>query len=62
MNHPRAHGPLGRYALTEESKREAIANAPSIDGLMPRILGLFGPHRSPLSVTIALVVIGAACP
>lgn len=59
MNQPRAHGPLGRYSLTEESKREAIANAPSIDGLMPRILELFGPHRKPLSVTIGLVVIGA---
>jgi ATP-binding cassette subfamily B protein len=59
MNQQRAHGPLGRYSVTDETKREAIANAPSIDGLLPRILGLFEPHRKPLSVTIALVVIGA---
>ena len=55
-----AHGPLGRYSQTEESKREAIENAPSIDGLMPRILGLFEPHRRPLAVTIGLVMTGAA--
>ena len=55
-----AHGPLGRYSQTEESKREAIENAPSIDGLMPRILGLFEPHRRPLAVTIGLVLTGAA--
>ena len=55
-----AHGPLGRYSQTEESKREAIENAPSIDGLMPRILGLFEPHRRPLAVTISLVLTGAA--
>ena len=55
-----AHGPLGRYSQTEESKRDAIENAPSIDGLMPRILRLFEPHRRPLAVTIGLVLIGAA--
>ena len=55
-----AHGPLGRYSQTEESKREAIENAPSIDGLMPRILGLFEPPRRPLAVTIGLVRTGAA--
>ena len=55
-----AHGPLGRYSQTEESKRDAIENAPSIDGLMPRILRLFEPHRKPLAVTIGLVLIGAA--
>lgn len=55
-----AHGPLGRYSQTEESKREAIENAPSIDGLMPRILRLFEPHRRPLTLTIGLVVTGAA--
>jgi ATP-binding cassette subfamily B protein len=60
MNQPRAHGPLGRYGQTEESKREAIANAPSIEGLLPRILELFQPHRSALVVTISLVVSGAA--
>jgi len=55
-----AHGPMGRYSATEESKREAIANAPSIDGLFPRILGLFSPHRKALTATITLVVVGAA--
>ncbi len=60
MNHIPAHGPLGRYGQTEESKRAAIENAPSIDGLFPRILGLFEPHRKPMSLTIALVVTGAA--
>lgn len=60
MSQPPAHGPLGRYTQTEESKRAAIENAPSIDGLMPRILGLFEPHRKPLSLTITLVMAGAA--
>ena len=55
-----AHGPLGRYGQTEESKRQAIENAPSIDGLFPRILRLFEPHRKPLALTITLVMIGAA--
>ncbi len=55
-----AHGPLGRYGQTEESKRQAIDNAPSIDGLFPRILSLFDPHKKPLGLTIGLVVIGAA--
>lgn len=60
MSQPPAHGPLGRYSQTEESKRAAIENAPSIDGLFPRIMGLFEPHRKPLTLTIALVVTGAA--
>ena len=60
MSQPPAHGPLGRYSQTEESKRAAIENAPSIDGLLPRIMGLFEPHRKPLTLTIALVVTGAA--
>lgn len=60
MTHVPAHGPLGRYGQTEESKRAAIENAPSIDGLFPRILSLFEPHRKPLGVTIGLVVTGAA--
>ena len=55
-----AHGPLGRYGQTEESKREAIDAAPSIDGLYPRILSLFTPHKKPLTLTIGLVVLGAA--
>ena len=55
-----AHGPLGRYGQTEESKRQAIDNAPSIDGLMPRIMGLFEPHRKALTLTITLVITGAA--
>ena len=55
-----AHGPLGRYGQTEESKRAAIENAPSIDGLLPRILSLFDPHRKPLGLTIGLVIVGAA--
>lgn len=60
MSQPRNVGPLGRYAQTEESKREAIANAPSIDGLFDRILNLFKPHRRNLTLTIGLVVSGAA--
>lgn len=60
MTHIPAHGPLGRYGQTEESKRAAIENAPSIDGLFPRILSLFEPHRKSLSLTIGLVVTGAA--
>ena len=55
-----AHGPLGRYGQTEESKRAAIENAPSIDGLLPRIVSLFDPHRKPLALTIGLVIVGAA--
>lgn len=55
-----AHGPLGRYGQTEESKRSAIANAPSIDGLVRRIVTLFDPHRKPLTLTIGLVIVGAA--
>ena len=54
-----AHGPLGRYGQTEESKRAAIENAPSIDGLLPRIMALFEPHQKPLTLTIALVITGA---
>jgi len=60
MTHVPAHGPLGRYGQTEESKRAAIDNAPSIDGLLPRILALFDPHRKPLTLTIGLVITGAA--
>ena len=60
MSQPHAHGPLGRYAQTEESRRAAIASAPSIDGLLRRILGLFQPHRTPLMITISLVITGAA--
>lgn len=60
MTHIPAHGPLGRYGQTEESKRAAIDNAPSIDGLLPRILALFDPHRKPLTLTIGLVITGAA--
>ncbi len=60
MSQPRSAGPLGRYAQTEESKREAIANAPSIDGLVQRILGLFKPHAKNLILTIAIVMAGAA--
>ena len=59
MSQTRAHGPLGRYASTEESKREAIANAPLIPGLLSRILRLFAPHQKPLTVTIFLVIVGA---
>jgi hypothetical protein len=60
MTHIPAHGPLGRYGQTEESKSAAIDNAPSIDGLLPRILALFDPHRKPLTLTIGLVITGAA--
>jgi len=60
MSPPPAHGPLGRYSQTEESKRAAIDSAPAIDGLVPRIMGLFDPHRKPLTLTIGLVVTGAA--
>ena len=60
MSQPRNAGPLGRYAQTEESKREAIANAPAIDGLVQRILGLFKPHGKNLIITITLVMTGAA--
>ena len=43
-----------------DAQREANASSPKVPDLGRRILGLFGPHRRPLSLTITLVVITAA--
>ncbi len=44
----------------EETQRAAIAEAPRVEHLLRRILGLFAPHRPTLTLTIALVLIDAA--
>jgi len=43
-----------------EAQRAENAEAPRIPNLLRRILGLFAPHRAALTVTIVLVLIGAA--
>ncbi|MEO6201339.1 MAG: ABC transporter ATP-binding protein, partial [Cryobacterium sp.] len=43
-----------------EAQRAENAEAPVIPNLLRRIAGLFAPHRAELTVTIVLVLIGAA--
>ncbi len=42
------------------AQRAANAEAPRIPDLLPRIAELFRPHRTPLTITIALVLVSAA--
>ena len=42
------------------AQRAANAEAPRIPNLLPRIAELFRPHRTPLAITIALVLVSAA--
>lgn len=42
------------------AQRAENAEAPNIPNLLPRIAELFRPHRSPLTITIALVFVAAA--
>jgi len=39
--------------------RESIASAPKIANLVRRIFGLFSPHKKPLAITVALVLVAA---
>lgn len=43
-----------------EAQRAANAEAPRIPNLLPRIATLFAPHRTALTITIALVLVSAA--
>jgi ATP-binding cassette subfamily B protein len=43
-----------------EAQRAANAQAPRIPDLLPRIAQLFEPHRTALTITIALVLVSAA--
>ncbi|UTT63195.1 ABC transporter ATP-binding protein/permease [Microcella humidisoli] len=43
-----------------DAQRAANAEAPRIPNLLPRIAELFRPHRRPLAITIALVLVSAA--
>lgn len=43
-----------------EAQRAANADAPRIPNLLPRIAELFRPHRVPLAITVALVLVSAA--
>ncbi|QHC68403.1 ATP-binding cassette domain-containing protein [Rathayibacter sp. VKM Ac-2759] len=43
-----------------DSQRRANADAPRIDGLFGRIAELFRDHRAKLTLTVALVLVGAA--
>lgn len=42
------------------AQRAANAEAPRIPNLLPRIAELFRPHRTPLAITIVLVLVSAA--
>lgn len=42
------------------AQRAANAEAPRIPNLLPRIAELFRPHRTPLIITIVLVLVSAA--
>lgn len=52
-------GPLGRFSKDPEQIRARNAEAPKIENLLGRIFDLFKPHRTTLSWTITLVLIGA---
>ncbi len=54
-------GSRGRVGAADEgAQRELNAKAPKVDKLLKRIGSLFAPHKGALSVTIVLVLIGAA--
>ena len=44
----------------EEAQRAVNAEAPRIPHLFPRIAALFRPHRAKITLTVALVLLGAA--
>lgn len=55
-------GPGGRRVggADEEAQRAANAEAPRIPNLFRRIMELFAPHRTRITLTVALVLVGAA--
>ncbi|HEX6955878.1 MAG TPA: ABC transporter ATP-binding protein [Agromyces sp.] len=57
----RGPGPRGRISSAdEEAQRAENAAAPKIPHLFRRIVELFAPHRAALTVTVVLVLVGAA--
>src|SRR6201996_340309 len=56
----RAAAARGGGPRDARAQREANANAPKIEHLLRRVGELFKPHRLPLTITIALVLISAA--
>ena len=52
-------GPMGRFNTDPDKIKAAIASAPKIKNLVPRIFGLFKPHRNQLAITVGLVLISA---
>ncbi|MEI5583657.1 ABC transporter ATP-binding protein [Agromyces sp. CCNWLW213] len=57
----RGPGPRGRISSAdEEAQRAENASAPKIPHLFRRIVELFAPHRTALTVTVVLVLVGAA--
>jgi ATP-binding cassette, subfamily B, bacterial len=52
-------GPMGRFNTDPDKIKAAIASAPKIPNLVPRIFGLFKPHKGPLGITVALVLVSA---
>lgn len=52
-------GPLGRFSRDPEQIKARNAEAPKIENLLGRIFDLFKPHRTTLSWTVTLVLIGA---
>jgi ATP-binding cassette, subfamily B, bacterial len=52
-------GPMRGFNTDPEKIKAAIAAAPKIKDLVPRIFGLFKPHKGPLTVTVALVLSSA---
>ena len=59
--HGGGRGSRGRVSSSDaQSQRELNATAPKVEHLLRRIAELFRPHRTALSVTIALVLVSAA--
>lgn len=52
-------GPMGRFSTDPAKIKEAIASAPKIPNLLPRIAALFSPYRNQLFVTVGLVLLSA---
>ena len=54
-------GGAGRVSMPDAAAQKAAnAGAPKIPDLLPRIWSLFGPYKTPLAITIVLVLVGAA--
>jgi ATP-binding cassette subfamily B protein len=52
-------GPMGRFGQDPAQLKALNASAPRVEHLGKRIVGLFAPHRTLLTVTIGLVLLGA---